>query len=43
MLSMVGGLVLGHFTGMLKLLSRALDRLSAAIGTLFRRPENPTD
>ncbi|PQZ93527.1 hypothetical protein CQ018_07545 [Arthrobacter sp. MYb227] len=41
LLSMVGGVVLAYFSGLIKLVSRFIDRFSAAIAARFRRPENP--
>lgn len=43
MLTMVGGAVLAYFSGLIKWVSRLLDRISTAIAARFRPPENPTD
>lgn len=43
MLTMVGGVLLAYFSGLLKLVGHLLDRLSAALLARFRRPENPRD
>lgn len=43
MLTMVGGVALAHFSGLINWVSRVIDRLGAAITARLKGPENPTD